>query len=91
MLCLKILQNMNRAIAIRVAELKETPLAQQPNKRATLRCFAELVLNTIAGLLRTKAGGTTPDEKLFYRRCQLVARDIHAQLRSIDADIDADI
>ncbi|EFA4900009.1 hypothetical protein C2C92_04180 [Escherichia coli] len=71
--------------------MKETPLAQQPNKRATLRCFAELVLNTIAGLLRAKKGGTTPDEKLFYRRCQLVARDIHAQLESVSADIDADI
>ncbi|EPX6713086.1 hypothetical protein ACW16K_004546 [Escherichia coli] len=92
MLCLKMLQNMNRAIAIRVAELKAAPLAQQPNKRATLRCFAELVLNTIACLLRSKEGNTmSPDEKLFYRRCQLVARDIHAQLRSIDANIDADI
>ncbi len=92
MLCLKMLHNMNRAISIRVAELKDAPTAQQPNKRASLRCFAELVLNTIAGLLRAKEGNTmSPDEKLFYRRCQLVARDIHAQLRSADADIDADI
>ena len=92
MLCLKMLHNMNRAIAIRVAELKDAPTAEQPNKRASLRCFAELVLNTIAGLLRAKKGGSmSPDEKVFYRRCQLVARDIHAQLRSADADIDADI
>ncbi|HGX4812981.1 TPA: hypothetical protein ACNEYZ_004566 [Escherichia coli] len=92
MLCLKMLHNMNRAIAIRVAELKAAPTAEQPNKRATLRCFGELVLNTIAGLLRAKEGNTmSPDEKRFYRRCQLVARDIHAQLRSVSADIDADI
>ncbi|ENS1093244.1 hypothetical protein ACEZI3_004794 [Escherichia coli] len=80
---------MNRAIAIRVAELKETPLAQQANKRTSLRCFAELVLNTIAGLLKNKKGDAlSPDEKLFYRRCQAVARDIHAQLASVDCDID---
>lgn len=92
MLCLKMLHNMNRAIAIRVAELKAAPTAEQPNKCATLRCFAELVLNTIAGLLRSKEGNTmSPDEKVFYRRCQLVARDIHAQLKSVSADIDADI
>lgn len=92
MLCLKILHNMNRAIAIRVAELKEAPLAQQPNKRATLRCFAELVLSTIAGLLKNKKGDVlSPDEKVFYRRCQMVARDIHAQLESVGADIETDI
>ncbi|MED9263051.1 hypothetical protein RCM96_00050 [Escherichia coli] len=92
MLCLKMLHNMNRAIAIRVAELKDAPTAQQPNKRATLRCFAELVLNTIAALLRSKEGSTmSPDEKVFYRRCQLVARDIHAQLESVGCDIDMDI
>lgn len=92
MLCLKMLHNMNRAIAIRVAELKDAPMAEQPNKRASLRCFAELVLNTIAALLRSKKGDAmSPDEKVFYRRCQLVARDIHAQLESVSCDIDADI
>lgn len=92
MLCLKIIHNMNRAIAIRVEELKEAPFAQQPNKRASLRCFAELVLNTIAALLKNKEGGpSSPEERQFYKRCRIVARDIHCQLASVNADIDADI
>lgn len=69
MLCLKMLHNMNRAIAIRVAELKDAPTAEQPNKRATLRCFAELVLNTIAGLLRSRKGILC----LLMRKCSIAA------------------
>ncbi|EER7558103.1 hypothetical protein [Escherichia coli] len=97
MLSLRIINGMNRQIAKRVSYLRhQCPLAEQPARRVALRCFSELVLGTIndliAGMLKDGRSlhECNAKEKEFVKRLRLCARDIHAQLRSVNCDIGPD-
>ncbi|EOU5383431.1 hypothetical protein ACOJ91_001699 [Escherichia coli] len=97
MLSLRLITGMNREIAKRVSFLRhQCPLAEQPARRVALRCFAELVLGTIndliAGMLKDGRSlhECNAKEKEFVKRLRLCARDIHAQLRSVNCDIGPD-
>ncbi|WP_097414557.1 hypothetical protein [Escherichia coli] len=94
LLALKTIRGMAREIAKRVTYLKnDCPHPCQPAKRVALRCFAELVLGTIHGLIagRLKDGKSlyecSIEEKMFVKELRKCRAEIHSMLASVGCDI----
>ncbi|EMD0384905.1 hypothetical protein VPS56_000169 [Escherichia coli] len=97
MLALRVVMGIARTVAERVSDLKKSPLSERPMKRQMLRLWAECSLGTINKLInmKLKDNGSVyecnSEEKEFVKRLKLIRADIHSQLASVNADIDADI
>lgn len=93
-LAIKMTHGMTREIAKRVNYLKnECPYPCQPAKRVALRCFAELVLGSIHGLIagKLKDGKSlyecSQDEKALIKELRKCRAEIHSMLSSVGCDI----
>ncbi|EFB3061327.1 hypothetical protein FMI35_02760 [Escherichia coli] len=93
-LAIKMIHGMTREIAKRVNFLKnECPYPCQPAKRVALRCFAELVLGSIHGLIagKLKDGKSlyecSQDEKALIKELRKCRAEIHSMLSSVGCDI----
>lgn len=93
-LAIKMIHGMTREISKRVNYLKnECPYPCQPAKRVALRCFAELVLGSIHGLIagKLKDGFSlhecSQDEKALIKELRKCRAEIHSMLASVGCDI----
>ncbi|EFN8809027.1 hypothetical protein D7D44_07455 [Escherichia coli] len=93
-LAIKMIHGMAREISKRVNYLKnECPYPCQPAKRVALRCFAELVLGSIHGLIagKLKDGFSlhecSQDEKALIKELRKCRAEIHSMLASVGCDI----
>ena len=96
-LAIKMIHGMTREIAKRVDFLKnQCPYPCQPARRVALRCFAELVLGSIHGLIagKLKDGFSlhecSIEEKALIKKLKLIRRDIRTMLTSVGCDLDVD-
>lgn len=94
MLALRIIRGMAREIAKRVAyHQHECPYQCQPAKRVALRCFAELVLGSIHGLIagKLKDGNSlyecSTEEEALIKELRKCRAEIHSMLASVGCDI----
>ena len=93
-LATKLIHGMTREIARRVDFLKHRcPYPCQPARRVALRCFAELVLGSIHGLIagKLKDGSSTYEcsieEKALIKELRKCRAEIHSMLSSVGCDI----
>lgn len=93
-LAFKLIRGMSREISKRVNYLKnECPYPCQPAKRVALRCFAELVLGSIHGLIAGKLKDgislyeCSQDEKILIKELRKCRAEIHSMLASVGCDI----
>lgn len=93
-LATKLVHGMTREIAKRVDFLKhQCPYPCQPAKRVALRCFAELVLGSIHGLIagKLKDGNSlyecSAEEKALIKELRKCRAEIHSMLSSVGCDI----
>ncbi len=93
-LAIKMIHGMTREIAKRVDFLKnQCPYPCQPARRVALRCFAELVLGSIHGLIagKLKDGFSehecSRDEKILLKELRKCRAEIHSMLASVGCDI----
>lgn len=93
-LAIKMIHGMTREIAKRVDFLKnQCPYPCQPARRVALRCFAELVLGSIYGLIqgKLKDGNSlyecSIEEKALITELRKCRAEIHEMLRSVNCDI----
>ncbi|HGX8824184.1 TPA: hypothetical protein ACJIN1_003116 [Escherichia coli] len=93
-LAIKMIHGMTREIAKRVDFLKhQCPYPCQPARRVALRCFAELVLGSIYGLIQSKLkdGNSlyecSAEEKALIKELRKCRVEIHSMLSSVGCDI----
>lgn len=93
-LAIKMIHGMTREIAKRVDFLKnQCPYPCQPARRVALRCFAELVLGSIHGLIapKLKDGNSlyecSGEEKALIKELRKCRAEIHQMLSSVGCDI----
>lgn len=93
-LAIKLIHGMTREIAKRVDYLKhQCPYPCQPARRVALRCFAELVLGSIYGLIagKLKDGNSlhecSIEEKALIKELRKCRAEIHSMLSSVGCDI----
>lgn len=93
-LAVKMIHGMTREIAKRVDYLKhQCPYPCQPARRVALRCFAELVLGSIYGLIqgKLKDGNSlhecSIEEKALIKELRKCRAEIHSMLSSVSCDI----
>lgn len=93
-LAIKMIHGMTREIAKRVDFLKnQCPYPCQPARRVALRCFAELVLGSIHGLIAGKLKDgislyeCSQDEKAIIKELRKCRAEIHSMLASVGCDI----
>ncbi|HAH9237487.1 TPA: hypothetical protein HIP68_004607 [Escherichia coli] len=93
-LAIKLIHGMTREIAKRVNFIRhDCPPQCQPAKRVALRCFAELVLGSIYGLIagKLKDGNSlhecSSEEKALIKELRKCRAEIHSMLASVGCDI----
>lgn len=93
-LALRMIKGMAREISKRVNYLKhQCPSNAQPARRVALRCFAELVLGSIYGLIqgKLKDGNSlyecSLEEKALIKELRKCRAEIHSMLASVGCDI----
>ena len=93
-LATKLIHGMTREIARRVDFLKhQCPYPLQPARRVALRCFAELVLGSIYGLIAGKLKDDNSlyecslEEKALISELRKCRKEIHSMLASVGCDI----
>ena len=93
-LAIKMVHGMTREIAKRVNFIRhDCPPQCQPAKRVALRCFAELVLGSIHGLIagKLKDGNSlyecSIEEKALIKELRKCRAEIHSMLASVGCDI----
>ncbi|EHW5098601.1 hypothetical protein K2806_001420 [Escherichia coli] len=94
LLALRMIKGMTREIAKRVDFLKhQCPYPLQPARRVALRCFSELVLGSIYGLIqgKLKDNGSpyeaSETEKAYIKELRKCRAEIHSMLASVGCDI----
>ncbi|HAV9805603.1 TPA: hypothetical protein JK693_000615 [Escherichia coli] len=93
-LAVRMIHGMAREISKRVNFLKnQCPYPAQPARRVALRCFAELVLGSIHGLIagKLKDGNSlyecSMEEKALIKELRKCRAEIHSMLASVGCDI----